>query len=569
LTPMNRWQQLANILQEQFALAPEKAEESLRTQETTGRPLGEILLGMKAVSAEVLARALAAQHGLPYLDTIAVESAESELLDIIPIAFAKEHRIFPIEKADSRLRVAVADPSDSRPLNDLAALTRHFIDVSVATPDEILRAINRGYEHHAGEAHEFIEDIEGGAAENLARNFEPADLLDAADEAPIIRFVNSLITQGYKERASDIHIEPFEAELIARYRIDGILYEVLRPPHKAHASITSRIKIMANLNIAEKRLPQDGRFRVRIAGKDIDVRVSTLPTAFGERVVLRLLDKSSSVLSLEDIGMEDVLLRQVNGMIHKSHGIFLVTGPTGSGKTTTLYAALSRLNSREKNIITVEDPIEYQLAGVGQIQVNPRINLTFANGLRSILRQDPDIIMVGEIRDGETAEIAVQSALTGHMVFSTLHTNDAAGALTRLVEMGIEPFLAASSIVGILAQRLVRQICPHCKEPYSPSPELLRDMGLTRALPENAVFYRGKGCAKCMNIGYLGRTGIYELLPMDEQIRDLLLRNLDAATIKNAAMKKGMRPLREAGLAMALSGQTSIEEVLRVTQEEV
>jgi general secretion pathway protein E len=267
--------------------------------------------------------------------------------------------------------------------------------------------------------------------------------------------------------------------------------------------------------------------------------------------------------------MEDQLLQQVNGMIHKSHGIFLVTGPTGSGKTTTLYAALSRLNSREKNIITVEDPIEYQLAGVGQIQVNPKINLTFAAGLRSILRQDPDIIMVGEIRDGETAEIAVQSALTGHMVFSTLHTNDAAGALTRLVEMGIEPFLAASSIVGILAQRLVRQICPHCKEAYRPSTELIREMGLAKVVPEEAVFYRGKGCGKCMSIGYLGRKGIYELLPMDEQIRDLLLQNRDAGSIKNAAVKKGMRTLRDTGLALALAGETTIEEVLRVTQEEL
>jgi general secretion pathway protein E len=326
---------------------------------------------------------------------------------------------------------------------------------------------------------------------------------------------------------------------------------------------------MANLNIAEKRLPQDGRFRVRIAGKDVDVRVSTLPTAFGERVVLRLLDKASNVLTLEEIGMADDLLRQVNAMISKSHGIFLVTGPTGSGKTTTLYAALSRLNSREKNIITVEDPIEYQLAGVGQIQVNTKIDLTFANGLRSILRQDPDIIMVGEIRDRETAEIAVQSALTGHMVFSTLHTNDAAGALTRLVEMGIEPFLAASSIVGILAQRLVRKICPDCREAYTPTPELLEEMGLTSVVPEGATFYRGVGCPRCMDIGYRGRGGIYEILPVDEKIRDLLLQNRDSMTIRNAAVARGMKTLRDSGIAMALRGETTIEEVVRVTQEEV
>ena len=557
---------LGEILIEDFGLQPSAIDEALAAQPESGRRLGEILLGMKVLTPAQLAAALGTQLGLDSLETIPADAGNGELLELVPINFLKEYRVFLLDRDDGRLKVAIADPLDSRPLNDLAALTGSDVEAVVAPPEEILRAINRAFERHSGEAQEFVEDIGGGT---LAQTFEPADLLDASDEAPIIRFVNSLITQGYKERASDIHIEPFETELIVRYRIDGILYEVLRPPHKAQASIISRLKIMAGLNIAEKRLPQDGRFRVRIAGKDVDVRVSSLPTAFGERVVLRLLDKSSSVLSLEDIGMDPEMLRQVNAMIQKSHGIFLVTGPTGSGKTTTLYAALTRLNSREKNIITVEDPIEYQLTGVGQIQVNPKINLTFAAGLRSILRQDPDIIMVGEIRDGETAEIAVQSALTGHMVFSTLHTNDAAGALTRLVEMGIEPFLAASSIVGILAQRLVRSICPHCREAYTPAPELLKEMGLTQAIPAGASLYRGRGCPQCMDIGYRGRTGIYELLPVDEQVRDLLLQNKDAASIKASAVRKGMKTLRDAGLAMALSGETSIEEVLRVTQEEV
>ncbi|MBE0598736.1 MAG: type II secretion system ATPase GspE [Desulfuromonadales bacterium] len=566
---MSSWKLLGEILVQEHAVARSRIDEALASQKESGRPLGEILLVMKTITPELLAQALASQHGLPFLDKLVGPFANEELLDQIPIGFAKEYRIFPMERRDGRLRVAVADPLDSRPLNDLAVLTREFIEISVAAPDEILRAINRSYEERAGGTQEFIEDIEAGGGGSLASGLEPADLLDASDEAPVIRFVNSLITQAYKQRASDIHIEPFESELIARYRIDGILYEVFRPPHKAQASITSRIKIMSNLNIAEKRLPQDGRFRVRIAGKDVDVRVSTLPTAFGERVVMRLLDKTSNVLTLEDVGMGPDMLRQVAGMIQKSHGIFLVTGPTGSGKTTTLYAALTRLNSREKNIITVEDPIEYQLPGVGQIQVNAKINLTFAAGLRSILRQDPDIIMVGEIRDGETAEIAVQSALTGHMVFSTLHTNDSAGALTRLVEMGIEPFLAASSIVGILAQRLVRTICSHCREAYEPSPEMVQEMGLAGSVPTGTRFYRGTGCPQCMGIGYRGRTGIYELMPVDEQVRDLLLQNKDSGTIKNAAVKKGMKTLREAGLELAMTGQTSIEEVLRVTQEEV
>ena len=562
---MMAWKRLGEILVAGHGIAPQTIEEALSATAKSGKRLGEALLATKAISETQLAEALAAQQGLPCLTSIPGDTP-AELLALIPIGYAKEYRIFPLGRDADGLRLAMADPLDSRPLNDLAVLTGEHIQITVAPGTEIVAAINRAYEGRAEQAREVVEEIGGDA--QLVRGLEPADLLDTSDEAPIIRFVNSLITQGYKERASDIHIEPFETEVVVRYRIDGILYEVLRPPRQAQASIVSRVKIMSGLNIAEKRLPQDGRFRVRIAGKDLDVRVSTLPTAFGERVVMRLLEQSSSVPSLEDIGMDARILEQTVGMIGKSHGIFLVTGPTGSGKTTTLYAALSRLNNQEKNIITVEDPIEYQLTGVGQIQVNPKINLTFAAGLRSILRQDPDIIMVGEIRDGETAEIAVQSALTGHMVFSTLHTNDAAGALTRLVEMGIEPFLAASSIVGILAQRLVRRICPDCRESYKPSPEMLREMGLTQAVPADALLYRGTGCPRCMGIGYRGRTGIYELLTMDEEIRDLLLQNKDAAGIKGAAVARGMLTLRDAGLTKALRGETTIEEVLRVTQEE-
>jgi general secretion pathway protein E len=566
---MHNWRRIGEILHQDFEVAQQRIDEALMQQQQDGQRLGNLLIRSKAIDSVTLAKALATQFELPCLETIPEESNVEELLDLIPIGFAKEFLIYPLGRDNGRLQVAVADPLDTRPLNDLSTLTREEIEPCVAAPQEILRAINRGYEKQAGETNEVIEEIEEKTAGDLVRDLEPADLIDASDEAPIIRFVNSLITQGYKERASDIHIEPFERELVVRYRIDGILYQVLQPPLKAHAGIVSRIKIMSQLNIAEKRLPQDGRFRVRVAGRDIDIRVSTLPTAFGERVVLRLLDKTSNILSLEEIGLGSSLLRQFEGMINKNHGIFLVTGPTGSGKTTTLYAALTRLNSREKNIITVEDPIEYQLPGVGQIQVNPKIDLTFANGLRSILRQDPDIIMVGEIRDRETAEIAVQSALTGHMVFSTLHTNNAAGALTRLVEMGIEPFLAASSIVGILAQRLVRRICPHCKEAIAPPTELLDQLGDECTLPASPQFYQGRGCSRCMDIGYWGRSGIYELLPVDETVRDLLMQDKDATAIKQAAMRRGMQTLRAAGVARALEGLTSLEEILRVTQEEV
>lgn len=564
----NKWQLLGQILKKNHSVAETDIASALIEQQQSGLRLGEVLLSKKVISELVIVEALAEQQDLSFYKELPSQSNLESLLTLIPIGYAKDKKFYPIKRTEDHLLVAMADPLDSSLLNDLGALTGEPIEPCLASATEILKAINKSYEGKAGEAHNVIEEIEGDRTTDLVRDFEPEDLLDTSDEAPIIRFVNSLMTQGYKERASDIHIEPFENELMIRYRVDGILYNVLKPPLKAHAGIVSRIKIMSQMNIAEKRLPQDGRLRVRIAGQDIDVRVSTLPTAFGERVVLRLLDKASSILTLEEIGLKETLLRKVVNMINKAHGVFLVTGPTGSGKTTTLYSALTRLDRLEKNIITVEDPIEYQLSGVGQVQVNSKINLTFANGLRSILRQDPDIIMVGEIRDQETAEIVIQSALTGHMVFSTLHTNDAAGALTRLVEMGVEPFLAASSVVGILAQRLVRKICPHCREEFIPSAELLEEL-TDEGLPANPIFFAGRGCDRCMHIGYWGRTGIYELLEMDDAVRDLLLKNKDAASIRKIAKQKGMQPLRSAGLAKALQGETTLEEVLRVTQEEV
>ncbi len=564
-----RWAPLGQILREQYGVTAMVLETALEKQKATSQRLGEILMEMKAVSSRALARALALQQGLDYMETISEEAYCASKLGNVPVSFLRKHLLFPMRNGENRLLVAVADPLDIQPLNDLAVLTGLPVEVALSAPEEITGALNRNVEKQADSSQEFMEDIPENLSDSLGANLEPADLLDTSDEAPLIRFVNSLITQGYKQRASDIHIEPYESEVAIRYRVDGILYDILRPPRRVHAGLVSRIKIMSNLNIAEKRLPQDGRFRVRIAGKDVDVRVSTLPTAFGERAVLRLLDKSSSILTLEELGMGRSLLDSVEGIISKPHGILLVTGPTGSGKTTTLYAALSRLNSREKNIITVEDPIEYQLAGVGQIQVNPKIDLTFASGLRSILRQDPDIIMIGEIRDRETAEIAIQSALTGHMVFSTLHTNDSAGALTRLVEMGVEPFLAASSIIGILAQRLVRRVCPHCREESAPPAELVRELESEGLYSDQAVFYHGEGCKECMNIGYRGRTGLYELLVVDDEVRDLLLQKKDSATIKNSALRRGMKTLRTDGLKKALKGETSLEEVLRVTQEEV
>jgi general secretion pathway protein E len=427
-----------------------------------------------------------------------------------------------------------------------------------------------------------IEDLGAETLDRLATALEeePRDLLEAADEAPIIKLVNSLLFEAVKKRASDIHIEPFERDLMIRYRIDGVLYNVLTPPKRLQASIISRIKIMAGLNIAEKRLPQDGRIGIKIAGRDVDIRVSAIPTAHGERLVLRLLDKGNLLLKLSEIGLQPDRLGTLDQLIRLSHGIVLVTGPTGSGKTTTLYAALNTINAPDKNIITIEDPIEYQLRGVGQMQINPKITLTFAAGLRSILRQDPDVIMVGEIRDGETAEIAIHASLTGHLVFSTLHTNDAAGAVTRLLDMGIEPFLVASSVVAIVAQRLVRVLCPACRQAYRPTPAELAKLGIGsfRPLPAepgpgpdpatSVMFFKAGGCPECLDTGYRGRIGIYEILVMDDEVRALILAKADANAIKARAVERGMTTLREDGARKVLDGVTTTEEVLRVTAED-
>ena len=561
-----KWRQLGEILIRDKGVPEDTVRQALREQESSSLRLGELLRDKGVTTEVVLAEALATQSGMEYVAEPKVKTSALHLLTTVPISYAKENLAVPLEINGQTIRLAVVDPCNNQIFNDLSVLTGCRIIPCLAEPDKLIAAINLGYEALSGGGDSSISDI---GQEELDGDIQIEDLLDTSDEAPIIRYVNGLLTEAYRKRASDIHIEPFETEVIVRYRVDGILYEVQRPPYRALSNIISRLKIMANLDIAEKRLPQDGRFSVRIAGKQGDIRVSTLPTAFGERVVLRLLDKSSGVLSLGDIGVDSDMLPQIEKMIQKSHGVFLVTGPTGAGKTTTLYSALSAINSREQNIITVEDPIEYQLPGVGQIQVNPKINLTFAQGLRSILRQDPDVIMIGEIRDSETAKIAVQAALTGHLVFSTLHTNDSAGALARLVEMGVEPFLAASALVGVLAQRLVRTICPHCRQSYQPDKQLLAELFDGTEVPKQATFYRGRGCSHCMQVGYLGRTGLYELLEVTDPIRRLVSSNADTATIRQQALKMGLRTLRQAGLAKVLSGETTVEEILRVTHEEV
>jgi general secretion pathway protein E len=567
---------VGEILVEIARLPPEKIEEALALQrgEQAGARLGEILVRMKAVAEEDVLRALAIQLDLPFVAHIEPESVPAELAAKVPIHFAKQARVLPLGLAGEAVRVAVGDPLDTAAQDSVAMLLGAQVAPEVVPPSVVLDAINAVYDRAANEHEKLMEDLETSDLEAVAHELEePTDLLDADDEAPIIRLVNSLMFRAVKERASDIHINPEEKDISVRYRIDGVLREVIRPPKRYQASIASRIKIMGGLNIAEKRLPQDGRIRIKIAGKDVDIRLSTVPTAHGERIVMRLLDKSNVVLDLAELGFEEWQLKIMDALITRSHGIVLVTGPTGSGKTTTLYGALAKINSPDLNILTIEDPVEIPLRGVGQVQVNPKIELTFANGLRSFLRQDPDVIMVGEIRDLETAEIAIQASLTGHLVLSTVHTNDAAGAITRLVDMGVQPFLVASSLVGVLAQRLVRVLCPQCRKQYVPTQEERDQVGLSDEIWRKAgnpkVVYKAQGCPACQQTGYQGRTGIYELMLVDDDVRALILKSVDSSTIKRAAVERGMLTLLQHGAFKVAQGVTTAAEVLSVTAEDL
>ncbi len=564
-------QLLGEILLKQSLITQEQLDEALEVQREKTSPLGQVLVRLGHIKERDLLKGLGKQLGIPFVPHLKNVEIDRELITKIPIHFAKKYEVLPIRKRDGLIEVAVADPLNIFPMDDIRLLLGGNVVPVLATSATIMDGINRIYERDSDTAQQIMEDIdEDLSLDALSHELEePADLLDASDEAPIIRLVNSMLYQAVRQKASDVHVEPFERELVVRYRIDGILYNVLGLPKRIQPSITSRIKVMGGLNIAEKRLPQDGRIRIKIAGRDVDIRASVIPTSHGERIVMRLLDKTSTLLKLEDIGFSGGKLETFARLIHSPHGIILLTGPTGSGKTTTLYAALTRINSPDKNIITVEDPVEYQIKGIGQIQVNPKINLTFANGLRSIVRQDPDVIMVGEIRDLETAEIAIQASLTGHLVFSTLHTNDSAGAITRLIDMGIESFLVSSSVLAIMAQRLVRVVCPNCREAYIPSDEELRGLGIQRDDLRQNKLYRPVGCSTCMDTGYSGRTGIFELLVVNEEIRSLIMRRSDSNAIKKAAMKKGMLTLRQDGLHKVINHITTTEEMVRVTQEDV
>jgi general secretion pathway protein E len=575
---------LGEILVLRERLSAEVLEQALVTQEKEGGRIGEVLVKMRAVTEEAVLRALGEQLGMGFSPDLRFEEVDGDLATRIPIGFSKQHKALPVKREGDMVVVATADPLDLGALDDIRAMLGNEVFPVLVPSQKILDAINHvhGARHDkGGELGDKDDEEEMGEAEELV------DILDVNDEAPIIRWVNSLLFNAVKERASDIHIEPGEKEVSVRYRIDGVLYEKRHAARQFLPSIIARVKIMAGLNIAEKRLPQDGRIRRKIAGKDIDMRVATAPTVKGgERITIRLLDRENVLHDLADIGFGDDHLRAMDDLIHRPHGILLVTGPTGSGKTTTLYACLSKINSPDLNILTIEDPVEYQLDGISQVAVNDKIDLTFATGLRSFLRHDPDVIMVGEIRDLPTAEIAIQASLTGHLVLSTIHTNDAAGAISRLVELGVQPFLVATSLVGLLAQRLVRRLCPDCKELYQPDDEEIASLGIEPAAfhsgrgrrgvfknvkpPEAGMGVRARegGCSYCLGAGYRGRTAIYELLMIDDTIRTLTNKNADGPTIKKAAMAKGMRTLRDDGAQKVLAGMTSAAEVLMLTAED-
>jgi general secretion pathway protein E len=561
---------LTDILLGTTSLTLEQLGRAEAVRQQKGLRLEEVLVQQRLVTEEELLQAQSQQLGLPYWKALPDSDFDVTLMRQVPLAFARHHKLVPVRHEDGAVLVAMQNPLDLQPLDDISLLLNCPVEPVLCLEREIIAALNRHYDSGPQTAAKVIEDLDAADLGQLAHRLEgPQDILDQDSDAPIIQLVNLMLSQAVQDRASDIHIEPFERSLKVRYRIDGVLHEVLTPHKRLQSAITSRLKIMADLNIAEKRLPQDGRIAIRVRNKDVDIRVSVLPTAFGERLVLRLLDKSDSILGLDDIGFAPQVFDLYTRLIYRSHGIILVTGPTGSGKSTTLYATLQRINSPEVNIITVEDPIEYQLEGIGQTQVNAKIDLTFANGLRSILRQDPDIIMIGEIRDRETAEIAMQSSLTGHLVFSTLHTNDAASAVTRLLDMGIEPFLISSSVLAMMAQRLVRVLCPACREPVKPDASTLRELGLTMedCLAVGGHLYRGSGCDRCRGTGYRGRMGIYELLPLDDTIRPLVMQQANASTIRSMAIERGMDTLLQDGAQKVLQGLTTAEELLRVTQE--
>lgn len=551
------------LIKKGTSVSEEQLQALLRTNDAKGVPLDQLISKLSFNTPEEALAELCKHLNVEYIKEIPVNDIAVDMVRGIPINYAKTQEVLPFKEEQDRVLVLTTNPLNHKALEDLRVKFGKKVHPLATTSSRIQDAINRVYEKSTA-ALEGMEDIDG---EEVDLDDPVIDLLDAGDDdAPVIKLVNTLLFRAVKEKASDIHVEPYERDMVVRFRIDGVLFDIFKPPKKLQNAITSRIKVMGNLNIAEKRLPQDGRIPLKLAGKDIDVRLSSVPTAHGERLVMRLQDRSNVVLELQQLGFSPDSLVKIDALMAKTYGIFLVTGPTGSGKSTTLYAAISKINKPDINIITVEDPVEQRIHGIGQIQVNSKIGLTFASGLRSILRQDPDVVMIGEIRDLETAEIAINASLTGHLVVSTIHTNDSAGAFPRLIDMGCEPFLIATSIMGVGAQRLVRVLCPHCKEPSEPSKVELSSLEITPEMARNATFFKAVGCNHCNQKGYIGRSVIQELMLITDDIRSLIMKRADGATIKKEAIRNGMTTFRDHGIQKVLSGITTIEEVLTSTQ---
>jgi general secretion pathway protein E len=537
-------------------------------EEIAGEPgrIDELLLNCPSFTEEAVLKLLAEAMGMDFFSEIDAQKVPKVFVEKVPAGYAQQHYLVAVENAAGNLVVISATPLDTNAFDNISKMTGRSVTPAVSTRTNITAAIDVAYEQKSSVIDEVASELDSQNIDQLADEASMADdLLDVVNRPPVIRLVNDMLFRALQLRASDIHVHPYEAKIQIRYRIDGILYDVLSLNRNVLPLVISRIKIMAGMDIAERRMPQDGRSSVRLGQREIDLRVSTVPTSYGERCVIRILDKSSGIFKLEELGFWKEDLEHLDSIINRSHGVFFVTGPTGSGKSTTLYASLNRIDSTVKNVMTIEDPIEYQLDGISQMQVARKKGMTFITALRHVLRQDPDVIMVGEVRDEETARMAIQSSLTGHLVFSTLHTNDAAGAVSRLLDFNVEPYLVSSSLIGVLAQRLVRRICPDCKQTYAPSVHEIRELGLGEDASKYQ-FYAGAGCDKCFNTGYRGRTGIYELMPINERIRELIYTRQSSGEIKKASLDAGMNTLRMDGARKVISGVTTIAEVLRVTQ---
>jgi len=561
---------LGQLLVSKNIITEEQLEKAVELQKKEGGRIVSNLIKLGFLKEDVLVDFLSKQYHVPAV-TLSPQEVDPSVVKFIPYDVAHKYQIFPISKNGATLTIAMTDPSNFFAIDDVKFMTGYEVQAAVAKESAIKEAIATHYEQSVGELQNVVDSLTDFSDENLDliketdEDIDIGELKSATEDAPVVKLVNLILSEAITRGASDIHIEPYEKSLRARYRIDGVLYDIMQPPLKLKAALTSRIKIMSELDIAERRLPQDGRIKLKIKDKAVDLRVSTLPTLFGEKIVMRILDKSNLNLDLTKLGFEENALKDFNEAIHSPFGMVLVTGPTGSGKTTTLYSALSTVNSVDVNIMTAEDPVEYNLHGINQVHVKEDIGLTFASALRSFLRQDPDIVMVGEIRDFETAEIAVKAALTGHLVLSTLHTNDAPSTISRLLNMGIEPFLVSASVILILAQRLARRICEHCKEEERIPESTLINIGFSQDEINTFKCYKGKGCAACSDTGYKGRLALYEVMPVKEEIKEMILKGASAAEIKREAVRLGMKTLRMSGLTKVKEGLTSVEEILRVT----